>query len=215
MFYAGQWGGGDSKMLMGLGALLGLEFRLDSFLITLLINILILGALYGLLWSIWLAMKNSRKFVAKYTEIIRKKIYAREQRFMLFSLVLLLFLMIFIKLDIIKIAIFAVMILLFTTFYLWIAIKVIENVAMYKKVFPEKLTEGDWIAKDIIVEGRYICGPKDLGIEKKQIKKLIQLKKNHKIRRILIKEGIPFVPSFLLAFIASLYYGNFLFNLLI
>ena len=29
MFYAGQWGGGDSKLLMGLGALIGLKLTLN------------------------------------------------------------------------------------------------------------------------------------------------------------------------------------------
>jgi len=28
MFYAGQWGGGDSKLLMGLGALIGLQLSI-------------------------------------------------------------------------------------------------------------------------------------------------------------------------------------------
>ena len=48
---------------------------------------------------------------------------------------------------------------------------------MYKYVNPKKLTEGDWIAKNIIIKGKQICGPKDLGISKKQIQKLISLKK--------------------------------------
>ncbi|MBW2999427.1 prepilin peptidase, partial [Candidatus Woesearchaeota archaeon] len=50
MFYTGQWGGGDSKMLMGLGALLGLRFELHHFTISFLINIFLIGAFYGLVW---------------------------------------------------------------------------------------------------------------------------------------------------------------------
>jgi len=48
MFYTGQWGGGDSKMLMALGSLLGftLDFKKD-FLLNLLINIVIAGGLYA------------------------------------------------------------------------------------------------------------------------------------------------------------------------
>jgi prepilin signal peptidase PulO-like enzyme (type II secretory pathway) len=53
-----------------------------------------------------------------------------------------------------------------------------------------------------------------LGIEKKQIEQLIRLKKKGKIDTIRIKEGIPFVPGFLLAFIAALVWGNWLANLL-
>jgi len=81
---------------------------------------------------------------------------------------------------------------------------------MLKYVEPKELTEGDWIAKDIKVKGEYITGPKDLGIEKKQINKLIKFYKLGKIKKVLIKEGIPFVPSFLLAFIVTYFWSSFL-----
>jgi len=95
-------------------------------------------------------------------------------------------------------------------FYISIFIKSVEKVCMLKLVEPEKLTEGDWIARNVIVNKKRICGPKDLGIEKKQIEQLIQLKRKCLIKKILIKEGIPFVPSFLIAFIITLWFGNWL-----
>lgn len=94
------------------------------------------------------------------------------------------------------------------TFYLWIFVKAIEKSCMYKLVEPPKLTEGDWIVKDIYVGGKYVTGPKELGISKKQIKQLIEFYKKRKVKKILIKEGIPFVPSFLIAFIVTLMFGN-------
>jgi hypothetical protein len=72
----------------------------------------------------------------------------------------------------------------------------------------EKLTEGDWIVKDVIVGGKRICGPKDLGISKPQIEVLLKLKQKGKIRKILVKEGMPFVPVFLISFVISLIWGN-------
>src|SRR3989338_6467087 len=56
MFYAGQWGGGDSKMLMGLGAMIGFDVGDASrqFLFGFFINALFVGAAYGLLWSFYL-----------------------------------------------------------------------------------------------------------------------------------------------------------------
>ena len=56
MFYAGQWGGGDSKMIMGLGAMIGIDVgHLKSqFLSGFFVNALLVGAIYGLLWSILL-----------------------------------------------------------------------------------------------------------------------------------------------------------------
>ena len=79
---------------------------------------------------------------------------------------------------------------------------------MLKYVKPQQLTEGDWIAKDININGKYLTGPKDLGIEKRKIRKLIELYKRGKVKKILIKEGIPFVPSFFVAYVITLLYGN-------
>src|SRR3989338_663663 len=56
MFYSGQWGGGDSKLLMGVGALLGVELSFDTKGFAFLIALIIVGAGYGLLWSVWLAV---------------------------------------------------------------------------------------------------------------------------------------------------------------
>ena len=111
----------------------------------------------------------------------------------------------------IRIPLLGLVLVIITTFYLWIFIKAIEKACMFKYVRPMQLTEGDWIAEDIVVGGKRICGPKDLGIEKKQINLLVKLYKQNKLKEILIKEGIPFVPSFLIAFIFSLVYGNLLF----
>ena len=82
---------------------------------------------------------------------------------------------------------------------------------MLKYVLPKQLTEGDWIVKEIKIGGKYITGPKDLGIEKKQINKLISLYKKKKVNKILIKEGIPFVPSFFIAYVVTLIFGNLVF----
>jgi hypothetical protein len=85
---------------------------------------------------------------------------------------------------------------------------------MLRYVKPTEVTEGDWIAKDIYISNKYISGPKDLGIEKSQLNKLISFYKKGKIKRVLIKVGIPFVPSFLLAYILTLAFGNLLFSLI-
>jgi len=96
------------------------------------------------------------------------------------------------------------------TLYLWVAVKSVENSCMLKYVKPMQLTEGDWIAKDIKIGGKYITGPKDLGIEKKNIRKLVEFYKKGKIKKVLIKEGIPFVPSFLAGWLMTVFFGNFI-----
>lgn len=208
MFYTGQWGGGDSKMLMGLGALIGLKLSLDSTLISFLINIVIVGSLYGLVWSIILSFKNRKKFIKELKKSTKSIIKIR--RIMLIWFIILLISALFIKDVVIKILVILLTIFIYTSFYLFIFIKAVEKSCMLKYVKPTEVTEGDWIAKKIFVNKKYIAGPKDLGIEKKQLKKLINYYKKGKIKRVLIKVGIPFVPSFLIAYLITLWIGNVL-----
>ncbi len=212
MFYAGQWGGGDSKMIMGLGAMIGIDisFKTNKFLFGFFINALLIGAIYGLFWSFFLVFKNKQKFSKEFKKILLKKNIIRWKQIILFLLILLLILFFVINQYYMKILLLSFAFLILTTFYLWIFVKAIEKSAMYKLVEPAKLTEGDWIVKDVFVDGKYITGPKDLGISKNQIKKLIELYKQKKVKKILIKEGIPFVPSFLVAFVITLIFGNLL-----
>ncbi|MBS3114845.1 prepilin peptidase [Candidatus Woesearchaeota archaeon] len=210
MFYAGQWGGGDSKILMGLGAMIGIDVSYISsqFLLGFFINALFIGAIYGLFWSILLVFKNKQKFWKEFNKILLQKNVVKAKKIMLLVLVLLLIFLFISKLYYVKVLILSLAFIILTTFYLWIFVKAIEKSAMHKLVEPSKLTEGDWIVNDIFVNKQYICGPKDLGIDKKQIKKLIEFYKKGKVKKILIKEGIPFVPSFFVAFVITWVFGN-------
>ena len=210
MFYAGQWGVGDSKMLMGLGAMIGIDasFKTSQFIFGFFINALFIGAVYGLLWSIFLVFKGKKKFLREFNKILSEKKISAAKKIVLICVVLLLILFFLVGAGYIKVMLLSLALLILTAFYLWIFAKAIEKTSMYKLVEPSKLTEGDWIVKDVFVGKEYICGPKDLGIEKKQIKRLIELYKQGRVKKILIKEGIPFVPSFLIAFAVTWVFGN-------
>ena len=208
MFYAGQWGGGDAKMMMGLGALIGFNLKLDHFFLGFLVNLAVVGGIYGLLWSISLSIIKWKDFSREFKKVFLAKPAVIIRRISL-AISALLLIPIFIIQDFwIKVAFFIVLFMASTTPYLWAFVKSVENSSMFKLVSPEQLTEGDWIVDEIRVKGSYIAGPKDLGIGMHQIKKLIELKKQNKVDKILIKEGIPFVPSFLLGFIITLIWGN-------
>ena len=212
MFYTGQWGGGDSKILMGLGAVIGIDFfSKQFFLFGFLINALLLGALYGILWAVFSIFRNRKKFVKEFKKSSKNKKIILSKRIVFILFIILILVGLFIPNNLVKLMMFYVAVVSVLTFYLWISIKAVENVSMLKYVKPQQLTEGDWIAKDVKVDGKYITGPKDLGIEKKKIKKLIEFYKRGKVKRILIKEGIPFVPSFFAAYVVTLIYGNLVF----
>ena len=171
MFYLGQWGGGDSKMLMGLGAVIGvdLSMRANQFLFGFFINALFAGAVYGLLWSMYLAFKNKSRFLKETKKVLLKENVVKFKKIILIATVLLLILFVFVKIYYIRLLILLLAFMVLVTFYLWIFVKAIEKSSMYKLVEPSKLTEGDWIVNDIKSGKEYVAGPKDLGIAKKQI----------------------------------------------
>jgi Flp pilus assembly protein protease CpaA len=207
MFYAGQWGGGDSKMLIGLGALIGLELTFNNLLIMFLVNIIFVGSIYGLIWSLILAIKNKKNFLKQFRAIISRNKNIRKYSLTLFLIVIIV-VGFFINDLFLRIFLIFLFLMFIIIFYLWIFIRAVEITCMFKLVEPEQLTEGDWIPKEIKVKGKYIAGPKDLGITKEQISNLIKLKKQNKIKHVLMKIGIPFIPSFLIAFVFSLLFGN-------
>ena len=204
MFYTGQWGGGDSKLLLGIGASMGSILSFSGFVPSFIINMLLVGSVYGLGWGIIVALRNKKLFLKKAKKILsNKKLQKIKLIFTILSL--LPFLILLINYNIINLIL---CLLLFFSLnliiYVYIFSKIFEEAFMYKYVSPKKLTEGDWIADNIIIKGKKICGPKDLGINYKQIQKLIGLK----IKKVKVKEGVPFVPSFLIAFILTLLLGN-------
>jgi len=215
MFYAGQWGGGDSKILMGLGAMIGIDFFPGNFFLAwFLINALIVGALYGILWSIVSIIKNKKKFLKSLKKNLSNKKVMAIKKLILALFAILALAAILTPDNIARLILLYLAFISVITFYIWIVVKSVESACMLKYVLPRQLTEGDWIAKEIKIDGKYVTGPKDLGIEKKNIKKLIEFYKKGKVRKILIKEGIPFVPSFFIAYIITLIFGNLVFLLI-
>jgi len=207
MFYTGQWGGGDSKMIMGLGVLFGLKLIpfnglliFNSTLISFIINAFIAGSIFGLVWSLVTAFKDWKKFIVSWKKTT-KDAKTIKRIFIIIALLLIIAGLIFKE---VRLLLILIALLFLMTIYMYIFAKSVEKGSMVKMLAPSKVTEGDWIDKDVKYKGKYLCGPKDLGISKKQI----TLLKKHKIRRVPVKIGIPFIPSFLLGFIITLLFGN-------
>jgi Flp pilus assembly protein protease CpaA len=213
MFYTRQWGGGDSKIIMGLGALIGVDVFAGEipFLGHFFVNALFVGAAYGMFWSFYLAFKNRKKFMKEFKKIAMNKKIKEIKKWLLILFFVLILLVIFSDQYSTKIILAYFGLLILLTFYVFIFIKSVEKSCMLSYVDPKVLTEGDWVAKEVKVKGKYIAGPKDLGVEKKQIRQLIKLYKEKKIKKVLMKIGIPFVPSFFVAFVITLVYGNLVF----
>jgi hypothetical protein len=195
---------------MGLGAIFGASLSLNPLQLWLifLVNALFIGAVYGLIFSIALAVIHRKKFVNEFRKILHEKSKIKLRRVSLIIVIIfLIIILVFVKDNSIKFPLIALILLAYFSFYLFIFVKALEKSAMLKLIEPSQLTEGDWIAKDYFINGKKICGPKDLGISKEQIEKLVKLQRRGKVDKILVKQGIPFVPSFLIAFIVSWIFG--------
>ncbi len=207
MYYTKQWGGGDSKLLMGLGAMFGNYNPIKyfetvntlPFLATFIINILIAGLIYGIIYSLFLGIKNHKNFLKEFKKYKFKEIKIITP----IVLVLIILSLIILNKGLYKILIpFFIVILIGAC--LISLIRIIENISLYKNIDVNKLTEGDWLVNSIYKNKKLICKTRNIGLTKEDI---ISLKKNN-IKEVLIKEGIPFVPSFLIGFIVSIVFGD-------
>src|SRR3989344_1025188 len=108
-------------------------------------------------------------------------------------------------------------ILIFIIPYFYLSAKAIDEVCMIKKISPKNLTEGDWLYRDVRVGNRIIKKRWD-GLTKEEIKLLrkalqkgnrpsvVGLKKEN---YVLVRQGIPFSPAFLIAFLVLIYFWFF------
>ena len=207
MYYTKQWGGGDAKLIIGLGIIFTqypTEFlnyfnpKLTiPFAITFVVNILFIGAVYGIIWSVSLAIKNYKKIK------FNKDIFKRPMRIIL-PLVLLFFLSSFL-LPQIK-YLFGVATIFFLVVYLiLIFTNAVEQSIMIKPMALSKLREGDWLYKPVYYKKRLILDNKRPSLTEKDISTL----KRFNIKSVIIKDGIPFAPVFLISVLISLIFGNF------
>jgi Flp pilus assembly protein protease CpaA len=156
MFYTGQWGGGDSKMLMGIGASIGLSVAdysswlvMPPFLLDFLVYSLVAGALYGLAWSIGLAWMNRKEFIKRFTEELKEA--QKVKAWLLAGGIIGTGLALLMEGQT-RILLLSGIFVTLLTFYAFLFIKAIEGSCMIKNVRPEQLTEGDWIADEIVLD---------------------------------------------------------------
>ena len=197
LYYTRQWGGGDSKILMGMGVSIGITypFTPSSFnLLLFFIFLLFTGAVYGLIWMLILALRNKTLFIKTFRQKLNehKHLHSLIITITLLSVIITLFSSLFWP--------FILLIPIF--FYLLLAVSCIEEHFFHTQKPILHLTEGDWLAQTISINNHTLFEPKTL--EKSDLATLKTLHTQHKLSAVLIKEGIPFLPSFLFAYIIML-----------
>jgi Flp pilus assembly protein protease CpaA len=202
LYYTHQWGGGDSKLLMGMGVIIGIQYPFNSGSFTILwffLALLFLGAIYGMFWMGYIAIRRRKVFVGKFMGKLKE--YKKVQ---------FILLLVTIGLFVISLgyhAVGAIAAFPAAIFYLVVFVNTVEESCFLRQIKPKRLTEGDWLAEDVKVRGKKVLLKKTLNFN--DLKTLRILQRQGKIKTVLIKEGIPFVPSFLFAYFAILLVKDF------
>ena len=193
-YYLRAFAGGDAKLLMALGVVLPFSstFYGNIAVFSLFILLLMLmGGVYSLLYSAVLSFRFRKFFVKEFKKQIKKKknlIYLG----LIFALVSLF-------LGFVDAILLLIPGLLVILPFVFIYSKSVEESCMINYVEPKNLTVGDWLYETVKIKGRKI-EPYWEGLSEEEVRFL----KKNKVR-VKIKSGIPFVPSFLLAFLSLLY----------
>lgn len=197
VFYYGRlFAGGDAKLLMALGCVLPFSLTFfQNLLIFLYFLVLLLfcGSIYGLLYSVVLSYKNKKEFSREFL----KQLHESKKFFFIFIMLAAVILIFVLFIKIYLFIWFSLIILLFPFLYAYA--KAIEESCMIKKVAAKELTIGDWLYKSVRI-GKKTIKPNWEGLNEEELKVLQKTRK-----KILIKQGIPFTPSFLFAFLALIW----------
>lgn len=200
MFYYGRFfAGGDAKLMIALGVILPISydfyFNLKIFGLFLVLFIFI-GSIYGILWGGFLILNHRKDFKKDFSKMIKsnKKILFGSGIFGL----------LFFLIGFVDVVFFIIGIFVFLIPFFYFSAKSIENCCMIMEIPTRNLREGDWLVKDLRVRGKLIKRSWE-GLNETDIK---FLKKN--LKKIKIKQGIAFVPVFLISFICLVLSGMLL-----
>lgn len=196
MFYGRIFGGGDAKLMYGLGAILPFSNNLFTNLeifISFLFLFLFAGGIYGLFAATYIALKNRKKFWKKL-----KILFSHNIVFVL-AIISIGTIMMVLGIILDELLLYSG-ILIFALPFLYLFTKSVDESCMEKEIMPEFLREGDLLYRDIRI-GKKLIKVDWNGLTKEEIK---LLRKRNK--PVLIKQGICFGIVFLISFLLLIYF---------
>jgi Flp pilus assembly protein protease CpaA len=197
-FYYGKvFAGGDAKLLMGYGVILPYTSYSSLAYLSLLFlfSLFFIGALYSLIYSLFIVVNNKEKFKKNFNRKLNESKSLQILALLIFALLLIIGT--FYPLSFI-------LSILFLTPLLYLYTKSLD-VCMVSLLPPSKLTEGDWLEKSVKINSKLTIEKSVHGLSKEDIDLLKKYKKS-----VNIKGGIPFVPAFLLTLLILIYTTLFL-----
>lgn len=205
-YYTRFFAGGDAKLFIGLGAVVLIASTwYENLLIAIvfLMSLFLFGGIYSIGYSGVVAFRNRKEFRKEFV----REFYKNEKYAFIALIFVVIFMLLAFFINDIEIALFvffiAFMVFLLPVIYFYT--RAVEKCCMMKNVDVSELTVGDWIVDNVKVkirEGRkmreVVIEPNWEGLSEEE---LDVLQKNYK-GKVLVKYGVPFSPSFLLALLA-------------
>lgn len=196
LYYSKSFGGGDAKLLMGIGAVLPYELLGDLWDVggAYLAILFSVGAVYSLVYTIFLAYRGGKTYSDRLSENMRK-----NGAVFIAAAIAMLFLVLLLGADWITLMICGAMFLLP---FIYSHLRAVEA-GMIKLVEPKKLTEGDWLEKDVHIGRKWIRK----SVHGLSMEEIILLRKAN--RKVWIKEGVPFGPAFSFSWIITVFFWTY------
>lgn len=188
-YYSRLFAGGDAKLMIALGTILPISSRFFSnvqIFLNFLLVFLLSGFVYTVFASVYLCVKNFKKFKKEFAKQIREK---RKLSYIFLGSGIILLLLGFLEIILTFFGLLS-----FVSFYLYLYSKSIDEACMIKTIPTRKLRDGDWLYSNVKIGKKFVKAKWD-GVSKKEIREIIKYHDSVKIR-----EGIVFSPVFLLAF---------------
>jgi hypothetical protein len=147
--------------------------------------------------TLYLALVKHRKsFLPAFVAYLSTRVAHRLRITLVVTCALLLALMLFVDVGM-RILLGGIMVALYLLLYSWILMRVVETTVLTKKYPVGKLVEGDWLAQDVVVRKKTVAPMRKIGVTLSDIAAL----RKAKVRSVVVREGIAFVPAFLIAFV--------------
>ena len=216
-YYAKLWGGADFLLLGALGFILpynplgkfGVQIQYWPFPVSLLLNILLIGATYTILYSFYIAFRKQGTIKLFFSNLRKNKKGLIGLTF--FYIFLLFFIPLFsvyslnqtslifiVFLNVLKIAP-----LFFALVLLYFFLKTIQYDVLDKIVNTKELKIGDVLAEKAVLKNKVIPANKIVGLTKEQVS---EIKKE--LNSVKITQGVPYIPVFPIAVLVTIFAGD-------
>ena len=200
-YYSKVFAGGDAKLLMAFGVVIPFNslYDLIALSVAFIFVLFTLGAIYSVFYSIIISINNLDKFKRRFP----KELKTNKKNVLLgLGLAIILYILTTISKIDSTMSLYGIILLIFMPF-IYIYLKTVENSCLIRLVSPQDLTEGDWLEKEVRIDGKMI----KRSVHGLNIEEIRKIRKANK--KVWIKYGVPFVPAFLFALVFMVLFYSF------